>query len=294
MSFKSHIVYVTDHIVFFFYMTQKILLDNRCFAWNLKTNEDGTQTIEEIPSFTVEKVKKSSTPKMADLPLDIVNMVLQYQIDWCIRQGLFTQAFGIISLSKAMVTRYYKMYCNVDIADRISVHETKLASIYWIFQFAGAIFEDSLNQRNGLQSHTFFFDISTNWKFQDVSCSPHKIYNKFDFNVMELGDFDRIIDPPQDLLALSQGERYIDVIWFTGQYDTEISSIYHYTLMERPVIVLSISDATQKLLSVKRMKKIQGWKEFMKLLKEAGGKQTGIYVIDHCTIEGEYVIKSFF
>lgn len=266
----------------------KILIDNRNFAWNIETI-DGVEIITAIDLLHQPVPTRLTSRFQMFLPLEIVDMILTFHIDHLIQSAKLEQAFKIICLSRNIINKYFKKYCNVPITeDSLKIRPYCL---YWVFQFASAIFEDTMMKQNTMKSETFYFELSTDWRFEDINFTPYKIFNKFYFNIMELGDFDRIISTPQDLLAICQGERYNDIIWFNGEFDESIESVFHYTSMERPVIVLNICDVDLTLMKRKQMKKTPGWKEFVRLLHHTGGKNTAVYVCDHCSAEGEFVLK---
>lgn len=271
-----------------------ILIDSESRAWDMVAYLDNHYLSHLVPTFPVVKpsCQKSSYLDMTDLPLELTHYILSYWIDWAIKECKFMEVIRLIYRHNYLLTKYYKRYVGEPIETDGHTMDMMFMrnALYWVFNFAESIFTDTLFEKNVSKDNAFYFELTTEWKFKQVNCSPRKMFNKFHFSCMPLGDFDRL-DHNDGLLALCQGDRFCDVVWFNGN-NVIRSSTFEYTSKECPVIVLAITDIDHCLMTVKKAKKIQGWSEFVNLLHYIGGKDTSVYFCESL-VDDEFVLKKF-
>lgn len=275
-----------------------VLLDEKQHAWDMVPLKDD----DLDSSYISTKFKRILIPSKfvvypsfkCQLPYEIVIQILQYHIDWLIRETKFTEAYINIMHVPTLLSRYYKRYCNepLDHCDARSKPSAMLNGLYWVFEFAHCIFNDTFKKRNAMASPSIYFELSSDYRFDETSFSPRKIFNKFHVSVMDLSTFDRV-DEETSTLAIRQGQNYGDIIWFQGYQSPLHSNMFEYETIERPVIILCIVDRNSNYLNTKAAKQINGWDECIRLFHDVGGENTVVYFCDSIDDEQEFAITKY-
>lgn len=269
-----------------------ILLDSQSKAWEMIPSIDGYYCTYKISTLFEPT---PFYPKMyftMPLPVELIHQILIYHIEWLLKHCKFDDAERLMYNNPYLLRKYYNRYVGEEIVPDgfNNEHNTMRNGIHWVFQYAKCIFNDTFMARNVAKHETFFFEIASNWGLDDATFSPRRIYNQFNVSVNDLGEFVRP-EIQLGLLAILQGERYGDVIWYSGSNEIQ-DSIFEYETKEYPVIVLAIEDCHQNLLTLESARQIQGWKQFVDLLHYVGGPETSVYICDSLQ-DREYSILRF-
>lgn len=270
-----------------------LLIDENNHAWDMVPMGDEGYYAKKFPRILLKKTHFKTNPFYCNFPKELVTVILSYHVEWLLKETQMMQALEIIYLEPIMVKRYYKRFCNEaldHLDDRERVSSMKSA-LYWIFMFSDAIYTDTFKTKNQMNTQAVYFELNSQFLFTDATFSPRKIFNKFDLSVLDLADFNRN-NEDYGLLALTQGPRYADIIWFNGQNSPSHRTLFEYESFERPVIVLCISDDQFNLLTAKDAREIAGWKEFIDLLYYIGGEHTVVYFCDKID-DGEFLLSRF-
>lgn len=271
-----------------------ILIDAESHAWEMISNDQGFQSYK-IPLLTLQQNNKRFKRSVwwGNLPVELIANIMTYQVDYLLQQANFKDALIHILRYEPLLSKYYKRYVGIPIEKGedvlVSVDVVKRVRLENVFDFVDWIFNDSLLRHNGLNTSTFYFDVAANCQdFSNENYEPHKIISKFGLSLLDLNDFNRL-NEPFDLLTVQQGQRYIDTIWFNAERQENVA-LLEYETMERPVIVLAITDSHLNLLRYHQVKQSIGWMKLIRLFHLVGGPQTAVYICDSME-DQEYFIK---